>query len=296
MSTERFQMKVHAASLKLRRWVTSHLATVRWSTVVWGTVWAAITVLLLVWWASWGGRLVAQSLEAALRLSTPSEREAVVAFLGGFFISWKMITGPLYRRLRWRLRTPVAVSAGAPAGTLVPTPHGQASRKQGDWSVERRARHEAAHAVACAWAGDRVQLVDVHEVAGRGGRMVPEHAQKPYADHSWGLLVTLVAGQLVDVESGTHDYGASNDIAQALEAVAAILSTGQRPTGYTGDLTSDGLFTAARKEAAAAIAQHADVVDAVAAALIANPARPLCGSALDALLEPITRTHQKGEL
>jgi hypothetical protein len=36
-----------------------------------------------------------------------------------------------------------------------------------------------------------------------------------------------------------------------------------------------------------------DVFDAVVAALLADPSRPLRGSALDRLLEPITRTSRE---
>jgi hypothetical protein len=250
-------------------------------TVAWGTA----TVFLLWWWASAGVYLASDLLEAVV--STPHARQELLAYLGGLYIGAKLIAGPLYRRVRWR-----SVRTTVPTGVAVPT--GRPSGGSDDlWSLERRARHEAAHAVACTWAGDRVALVDIESVGHRGGRIVPEHAAKALPDHAWGRLVTLVAGQLVDAESGAHDYGASNDMAQALEAVASILSTGQRPTGYVGELATDALFTAARQEAAAAIAEHSDVFEALVAALVADPARPLRGPALESLLEPITRTPGK---
>lgn len=136
-------------------------------------------------------------------------------------------------------------------------------------------------------------LVSIESVGSRGGLTVTEHDEKRLPDYAWARLVTSVAGQLVDVEAGAHDYGSGNDMVRALEAVAAVLSTGQRPTGYDGELTTDALFAAARQAAADAISEHSEVLDALVAALLADPARPLHGPALDRLLEPITRTSRE---
>jgi len=249
--------------------------------------WATATLALLGWWASTGVYVASDVLEAAV--STPRARQELIAYLGAFYISWKLIARPLLRRWRWRDVSATALTGVAVPAVAVPAARG-GRREDGLWSLERRARHEAAHAVACTWVGGRVTLVDIESVGNRGGVTVFEYDAKRLPDYAWGRLVTLVAGQMVDTEAGAHDYGASSDMAGALEAVASILSTGQRPTGYVGELTTDALFTAARKEAATATWQHADAFDAMVAALLADPSRPLRGSALDRLLEPITRT------
>lgn len=260
-----------------------------WLGLSWGQIartllLVATGVVLLVWWASSGVLLASRLLEYVIQ--SPHARQEVLAYLGAFYITWKVIGRRLLRRRR-------AQWVSAPALSGVALPAGRNVTEDARWSLERRARHEAAHAVACAWVGNRVELVDIKSVAGRGGRMVPADDERPLADHAWGRLVTLVAGQLVDTQAGMHDYGASNDMGRALEAIAAIVSTGQRPTGYAGELTTDALLVAARHEATTAISTHADVLDAVVAALLADPTRPVHGIALDALLEPVTRTARK---
>lgn len=241
--------------------------------------WVAGSLALLAWWATAGVYVASDVLDAAL--STPRVRHGLLAYLGAFYITWKLIARPLLRRRRWQ-----AVSVPVRGGVAVPAARSLAG-EDARQALERRARHEAAHAVACSWVGGRVLRVDIESAGMRDGLCLTEHAEKRLPDNAWSRLVTQVAGQLVDVEDGAHDYGSSNDMARALESVAAILSTGQCPTGYDGELTTDALFAAARKAAAEAITRHSQVLDDLTAALLANPERPLSGPALDRLLEPV---------
>lgn len=241
--------------------------------------WVAGVLALLAWWATAGVYVASDVLDAAL--STPRARHGLLAYLGAFYITWKLIARPLLRRRRWQ-----TVSVPVHAGVAVPAARALAGDAR--QSQERRARHEAAHAVACTWVGGRVVRVDIESAGMRDGLCMTEHAEKRLPDNAWSRLVTQVAGHLVDVEDGAHDYGSSNDMARALESVAAILSTGQRPTGYDGELTTDALFAAAREAAAEAITRHSQVLDDLTAALLADPVRPLSGPALDRLLAPVT--------
>lgn len=247
--------------------------------------WVAGAVALLAWWATAGVYLASDVLDAAL--STPRVRHGLLAYVGAFYITWKLIARPLLRRRRWQ-----TVSVPVHAGVAVPAARALAGEDTRQ-SLERRARHEAAHAVACTWVGGRVVRVDIESAGMREGLCVTEHAEKRLPDNAWSRLVTQVAGHLVDAEDGAHDYGSSNDMARDLESVAAILSTGQRPAGYDGELTTDALFAAARQAAAEAITRHAQVLDDLTAALLADPVRPLSGPALDRLLGPATPTPRE---
>lgn len=102
--------------------------------------WAAGSLALLAWWATAGLYVASDVLDAAL--STPRARHGLIAYLGAFYITWKLIARPLLRRRRWQTGSVTALT-----GVAVPAARAGAG-EDGLWSPERRARHEAAHAVA----------------------------------------------------------------------------------------------------------------------------------------------------
>ncbi|MGF0118812.1 hypothetical protein ACQFYA_21165 [Promicromonospora sp. Marseille-Q5078] len=135
---------------------------------------------------------------------------------------------------------------------------------------ESCARHEAAHAVVGHMIGCTVLRADVHMTEMRGGQThsilpVPFPAEH---DAAWIRMRSGLAGRAIDVLSGQHDHGSTNDVESAVKDAAIIVSTGLRPTGYTGPLTTDALLAAASAEARRILLAHQCVVDAIASALL----------------------------
>lgn len=135
---------------------------------------------------------------------------------------------------------------------------------------ESCARHEAAHAVVGHVIGCTVLRADIQETETKGGHThsilpVPFPAEH---DAAWIRMRSGLAGRAIDVLSGQHDLGSTNDVESAVKDAAIIVSTGLRPTGYTGPLTTDSLLAAASAEARRILLAHQDVVEAITSTLI----------------------------
>ncbi|MFE5309894.1 hypothetical protein [Isoptericola sp. NPDC056605] len=135
---------------------------------------------------------------------------------------------------------------------------------------ESFARHEAAHAVVGHVIGCTVLQADIRATETTGGQThsilpVPFPAEH---DAAWIRMRSGLAGRAIDILSGQHDHGSTNDVESATKDAAIIVSTGLRPTGYTGPLTTDSLLAAASSEARRILLAHQDVVDAIASALM----------------------------
>lgn len=152
-------------------------------------------------------------------------------------------------------------------------------------SARRRARHEAAHAVAAAGLGARVVAVSVTHHDEHGGQC--QYDQVPggtVCDRAWVNLVIAMAGNAADLEHGHHDQGARADIRAALEEVATIISTAHTPavmryaiddvSGVSieaGPMTTDLLLTKATSTAQGLLADHASAVRVIAGRLVHQP-------------------------
>ncbi len=141
-----------------------------------------------------------------------------------------------------------------------------------DLALERRARHEAAHAVVAHVLGCTVTRADVLVEGGVGGSVHFELPVPVLPDHeaAWVSMRATLAGRTIDYSRGEHDRGASSDVQRALLHAAVIVSAGLRPAGYTGGLTTDELLAAASDDAHRILTTHADVVEEITAALVAH--------------------------
>lgn len=138
--------------------------------------------------------------------------------------------------------------------------------------LQRRAQHEAAHAVA-GWAlGARITVLDIRCVGDRGGQCgFSLEEQADLTERSWVNLVICMAGNQADLSNGHHDTGAQSDLAQALVAAAGVISTGRGPRGHAGELTSDALLASARDLASSLLAEHRTLVERVTQELLDRP-------------------------
>jgi len=133
--------------------------------------------------------------------------------------------------------------------------------------LRRRARHEAAHAVA-GWAlGGKILALDIQPVADRGGQcsFSLEEITDP-TERNWVHLVICMAGNQADLAHGHHDDGAQADLVQALVAAAAIIST-------------------ARQRATELLSTHDQLLDQVMQRLLDHPHESWCNPDLDALAQ-----------
>lgn len=176
-------------------------------------------------------------------------------------------------------------AAGVPAVVAAAPSSGVAKRVahlegRSEEELRRVARHEAAHAVVALRHGARDVRADLqHGVSADGtpfrGRVTCSglDAGRPAA---WVRMVVAHAGNIVDQEvGGFFDERSMDDLRLALTAAAGVLSTGQRPPGYEGELSTDALMAGARAQARVVLEQHRDLVEAVTEALLdpANDAR-----------------------
>lgn len=255
---------------------------------LWFAGWVLPVVFVLVVWFGLLGPLTAGVLEAGGH--SREGRQLLVQLLGGSVaFVWVMVRLYRYHRHRevaaWPAATAIAVPQQRGFARLAP---GGADSPEVHAELERRARHEAAHAVAGTWAGNQILALDVLDGPGRGGRCNSTPIEGSIPDSAFGLMCLAVAGNLVDVETGHYDAGAEDDMQVLLRAAAAVISTGKAPTGYRSILTSDALISTARGVAQGALARFPHVVEDLVAALMANPARVLAGEQLEQLLEPVT--------
>lgn len=220
-------------------------------------------------WLSWLGPLTWQLVHAAARAADGGQSAFVAA-------GWVALICLFIRRAVGRGRRVLSSPRSAAAAVAL--------RWVALEGLPRRARHEAAHAVVAAAMGAQVERVDVFQVGGRGGRCVAEVLdEQPLCEVFWARLVIALAGNVVDIEAGSRDAGAQTDIRDALERAAAIISTGDRPSGYTGPVSSDGLLAAAGGRARRLVEVHRGLVDLVAKRLVAEPGSSLVEQDVPAL-------------
>jgi hypothetical protein len=155
---------------------------------------------------------------------------------------------------------------------------------------ERRARHEAAHAVVAHALGCAVEKVTVVESERAGGytRVSFPVPRPDLAGQHFILMSVFLAGRDVDTINAFHDTGAQSDMERLVQSAAAILSTGQRPAGYDGPLTLDGLILAATERTRSILAEQDQAVEAITAAL--TDRRTILGSELRNLMP----SHREG--
>lgn len=128
---------------------------------------------------------------------------------------------------------------------------------------ERRARHEAAHAVVGALTGMRIAGVSIVRDGASGGRTrAYPNPEDSFPDAAWASLVTLLAGQIADVE---HDGGSANDWSRVIELVAVLIACGQQ---HPGTLTFDSIVGEASEQARTLLTESREPVEAVTTALL----------------------------
>lgn len=150
--------------------------------------------------------------------------------------------------------------------------------------VHASARHEAAHAVVGHSLGCTVTRATIAPSGARFGFVeytLPVPRVAP-GDEAWIAMVSGLAGRAADHGAGIHDGGSRSDVRDALDCAAVIVSSGHRPDGYEGPLTSDGLIAAATKRAAAILEAHQALFDELTARLVETTT--LTGAALFAVL------------
>lgn len=269
--------------MKIRSTTWAKLLDCIEAAALWFAGWVLPVVFVTVVWFGLLGPLTAGVIEAGGH--SREGRQLLVQLTGGSVVLlWTLVSLYRYHRRR-ELVGGAAISLPQQRGYARLAPGGV---KADPVELERRARHEAAHAVVGAWAGNQILSVDVLDSPGRGGRCISAPIEGSIPDSAFGLMCLVVAGNLVDTEHGHFDTGAQDDMQVLLRAAAAVISTGKPPTGYRSILTSDALISTARGVAQDALARFGHVVDDLVAALLANPTRVLAGEQLEQILEPVT--------
>lgn len=156
------------------------------------------------------------------------------------------------------MRTEHAIGVARVAGVKI----------EDDYQLDRRARHEAAHAVV-AFHFRRPQIrADVVRTHRVGGSVSCGGGNGPLANVVYEDMQIAFAGQVVDVDSGYYDGGAQNDMRRITDLAMMILSTSTRPVGFTGRVTMERLVSGARRETAAVLAQYEPAIERITAALV----------------------------
>lgn len=155
--------------------------------------------------------------------------------------------------------------------------------------VWHAARHEAAHAVVAWSAGAQVISIDVIPVLDRGGRCSARLPGESLVQDAWvSLQLSLAAIVEDECNQVRAQGGGSADVSQAITQVAVIISTGQRPDGYEGALTFDGLIGGATARARQILEEHEDLIEAITAQLLTDPTKPLIDPDLDGMRRELT--------
>lgn len=147
----------------------------------------------------------------------------------------------------------------------------KANARPGRMSDQRRARHEAAHAVVAHHSGLVVTSVNIAVSGSFGGRC---NASTPPAttcqDAAMAQLQFAVAGARLDQRSGDHDRASESDFGSIAREIAAIQSTGLAPAGFTGPLTFDALIAHAMGVVDLVLDCHGEQIDEIADRLTAR--------------------------
>lgn len=169
-------------------------------------------------------------------------------------------------RLMFTRRSAVSAPAAVARLTSATALEEEVSAARG-FDRTRRARHEAAHAAIALHVGMENVAADIMIHGSRGGRVTYETPNGSLVDAAYADMLISFGGHIVDVQGGRFDGGSQADMRSLTEEALLVLSTGLLPTGYTGELTLDGLVCAARDEATRILEESAGIVDAIAIAL-----------------------------
>lgn len=223
------------------------------------------TALVLMW------ALTAPTIWATLvqLAEDPAFARVVFTLVGGWLLGRRAL-----RRL-WRAGSVPRLSVAR--RDFRPEPRNRAD-------TETVARHEAAHAVVATALGARVIDADVTRAAGWDGHCSYTFpAATALQDLAYARIAISLAGNVIDLATGRHDTGSLDDVRSAHEMAAAVISTGHRPAGYAGPLTTDGLLEGGRVRAAHLLAAHRSTVDDLATDLAAAQDGRLTAHQLDEL-------------
>lgn len=119
------------------------------------------------------------------------------------------------------------------------------------------AEHEGAHAVVMHALGG----ADIHLIVPPDGsvaayvRSALPLGATPVDEH-WISLVSRVAGHVYDLAHDIHTTVSLEDLRLCAESAFAIMSIGDRPSGYVGPLTAEALDAAAREKATAILEER----------------------------------------
>lgn len=155
-----------------------------------------------------------------------------------------------------------------------------------DFSNDRRARHEAAHALVSALCGHSVESADIRTGVGDvGGNVSTSFAQTgTFSDVMLERMMVSEAGRVVDLEAGHRDIGSRNDMDESFSCAMSIISADQAPTGFDGELSPVPLLAHAATRAAELIDQHRDALDDLGKALADAPGQTMSGREVHAVL------------
>lgn len=171
---------------------------------------------------------------------------------GGEFLF--SVAGALLLAVRWMRRRPRSTWDAACVDARTPQ------------EVRHVARHEAAHAVVAWSLGAQVTEISTRMVGTSGGRCsLASRPEQPLADETWLLLQVCMASTVIEDQDRQQERGGcSTDLTQALAHASTIIATGRRPDGYTEPLALEALISGAANGARALIAQHEQLLEAVA--------------------------------
>lgn len=136
-------------------------------------------------------------------------------------------------------------------------------------SLERCARHEAAHTLAAYLLRATDLTANVYVVGDRGGRASYRHTEEatPW-DDAYDDLVIGFAAQVIDHQHGHFDAGSMADMASQQRRMMTIISAGKQPSRHEGPLTVEALIESTRAEAEQLLEQHPDELERITAALV----------------------------
>lgn len=128
------------------------------------------------------------------------------------------------------------------------------------------AHHEAGHALLAHLNELTVLRVTSRPKGFTAGRCeyYANPVTRPAKEVVWAKLKTALAGQAVDHARGIRDAGSASDMQSCFAHAYSLISIGEKPDGYEGDLTTDALIATAREIADAAVKQHMDTVSGLA--------------------------------
>lgn len=238
--------------------------------------WLKVVLAVALWF------LVAPILWDMLRgvASLPGGGEALFA-AGGFVF----VLARVMRRSR---------SRGVTISTSPMPAQSQHEQERSPQVTTHIARHEAAHAVVAWAAGARVLSVDVIPILNSGGRCSAQLPGERLVQDAWIRLQLTLASVVEDGRNQIRSLGgASDDVAQAVTQVAVIIATGQRPDGFEGALTFDGLIGGAAERARQHLDEHEDLIEALTTRLLADPATALIDPDLEGMRRELNATRRE---